>query len=56
MKYTVESDVGKKRVINEDRAALFERNDKIMLAILADGMGGHNAGDVASEMAVVQFE
>ena len=56
MKYTVESDVGKKRVINEDRAAFFERSDNIKLAILADGMGGHNAGDVASEMAVVQFE
>ena len=56
MRYTVESDVGKKRAINEDRAAFFERSDTLKLAILADGMGGHNAGDVASEMAVVQFE
>ena len=56
VRYTVESDVGKKRVINEDRAAFFERSDTLKLAILADGMGGHNAGDVASEMAVVQFE
>ena len=56
VKYTVESDVGKKRAINEDRAALFERSENVKLAILADGMGGHNAGDVASEMAVEQFE
>lgn len=55
MKYTVESDVGKKRAINEDRAAFFERSENVKLAILADGMGGHNAGDVASEMAVEQF-
>ena len=56
VKYTVESDVGKKRAINEDRAAFFERSENVKLAILADGMGGHNAGDVASEMAVEQFE
>lgn len=56
VKYTVESDVGKKRSVNEDRAALFERGENLKLAILADGMGGHNAGDVASEMAVMQFE
>ena len=56
MRYTVESDVGKKRVINEDRAAFFERSDTLKLAILADGMGGHNAGDVASEMAIQHFQ
>lgn len=52
LKFTVESDVGLKRAINEDRAAFFERPDQIKLAVLADGMGGHNAGDVASDMAV----
>ena len=26
-----------------------------ILAILCDGMGGHNAGDIASEMAVLQL-
>lgn len=56
VRYTVESDVGKKRAINEDRAAFLERSGTLKLAVLADGMGGHNAGDVASEMAVVQFE
>ena len=52
MNFTVESDIGLKRAVNEDRASLFERPDKLKLAVLADGMGGHNAGDVASEMAI----
>lgn len=52
LKFTVESDIGLKRTINEDRAAFFERSDALKLAVLADGMGGHNAGDIASEMAV----
>lgn len=56
MKFTVESDMGLKRTINEDRAAFFERPDRFKLAVLADGMGGHNAGDVASEMAITQIK
>ncbi|RHW39695.1 Stp1/IreP family PP2C-type Ser/Thr phosphatase [Lysinibacillus yapensis] len=52
MKYTVESDVGRKRTVNEDRVAFFEHPDRFKLALLADGMGGHNAGDVASEMTI----
>ena len=55
VKFTVESDVGRKRVINEDRAAFLERPDSLKLALLADGMGGHNAGDVASEMAIQEM-
>ena len=56
MNFTVESDIGLKRTINEDRAAFFERPDHFKLAILADGMGGHNAGDVASEMAITEMQ
>lgn len=56
MKYTVESDIGLKRSINEDRAAFFKRPDGLALALVADGMGGHNAGDVASDMAMKQME
>lgn len=52
MIFTVESDIGLKRAVNEDRAAVIERSDNLKLAVLADGMGGHNAGDVASEMAI----
>ncbi|WP_413365420.1 Stp1/IreP family PP2C-type Ser/Thr phosphatase [Lysinibacillus sp. 3P01SB] len=55
MNFTVEIDVGLKRAVNEDRVAFVERPDQFKLAILADGMGGHNAGDVASEMAIEQM-
>ncbi len=41
--------VGMKRAHNEDA---FYRNDNIGLYIVADGMGGHRAGEIASNMAV----
>lgn len=50
--YVMESDTGKKREVNEDRVAVLKRPDGLILALVADGMGGHNAGDVASEMTV----
>lgn len=56
MKFTVESDVGLKRAINEDRVHVSQRQDGHMLALLADGMGGHNAGEIASDMAITLFE
>lgn len=56
LNYTVECDIGQKRQVNEDRATFVERPDHYKLAILADGMGGHNAGDVASEMAIKEME
>lgn len=56
MNFTVESDIGLKRTINEDRVAFCTRADHFELAILADGMGGHNAGDVASEMAISEMQ
>lgn len=43
------SDTGRVRRNNED--AVFA-NAKLGLAVLADGMGGHNAGEVASNMAI----
>ena len=49
MKVAVRSDVGRSREINEDCA--FADPD-MGLAILADGMGGHLAGEVASDIAV----
>ncbi|MBK3494436.1 Stp1/IreP family PP2C-type Ser/Thr phosphatase [Viridibacillus sp. YIM B01967] len=56
MEYIVASDIGRKRTVNEDRAKFIERQDSYKLAIVADGMGGHNAGDIASDMAVTEFE
>jgi protein phosphatase len=43
------TDPGRQRDHNEDDFALAP---ELGIAVLADGMGGHNAGDVASELAV----
>ena len=50
--YIAKSDTGKVREVNEDRVAVLRRSEGLLLAIVADGMGGHKAGDVASEMTV----
>lgn len=41
------TDIGQNRSLNED---YFDMNQSIF--VIADGMGGHNAGDIASKMAV----
>ena len=46
-----DSDLGRQRQGNEDN--LFVRAP---LFVVADGMGGAQAGEVASELAVQQFE
>lgn len=45
------SDIGNVRKINEDFVGFYEGND-ISIYVIADGMGGHNAGEVASKLAV----
>lgn len=47
------TDIGRKRKINQDA---FLINDDLRLFIVADGMGGHRAGDVASQLAVRTIE
>ncbi|WP_368654768.1 Stp1/IreP family PP2C-type Ser/Thr phosphatase [Ornithinibacillus sp. 4-3] len=46
------TDRGQVREHNEDAGGIFYSMSNQMLAIIADGMGGHQAGDVASELAV----
>lgn len=51
------TDVGAVRAANEDSIGVYwEHYKKTLLAIVADGMGGHNAGHVASKMAVQTIE
>ena len=43
------TNVGKVRERNED---FFSTQDSLGLYVVADGMGGHQAGDIASKVAV----
>lgn len=49
------TDVGKVREKNEDSFIAKKLGPQEYLFIVADGMGGHNAGEVASRMAVTNF-
>jgi serine/threonine protein phosphatase PrpC len=51
-----QTDIGRVRLVNEDRAAVQSELNGLSLAIVADGMGGHQAGDVASTMAVERIQ
>lgn len=54
IKAYAKSDVGKAREINEDSFYITQDPlNKIQLFILADGMGGCNAGEIASKQAVI---
>ncbi len=46
------TDVGRKRSHNEDYYGFFETAPGEVLALVADGMGGHASGEIASRMAV----
>ncbi|WP_027408181.1 Stp1/IreP family PP2C-type Ser/Thr phosphatase [Anoxybacteroides tepidamans] len=56
MKVVFQTDVGKIRPHNEDCGGIFQNKDGYYLAVVADGMGGHRAGDVASEMTITYLK
>ena len=46
------SDPGKVRTHNEDNVTILNNNNEEFLLAVADGMGGHKAGEVASKIAI----
>lgn len=53
MKISSATSVGKIRAVNEDSFFVSKiGNSDALLAVVADGMGGHNAGEIASEKTV----
>ncbi|GIO26103.1 Stp1/IreP family PP2C-type Ser/Thr phosphatase [Ornithinibacillus bavariensis] len=50
------TDRGQVRSHNEDAGGIYQNNLGQYLALIADGMGGHQAGDVASGMATTILE
>lgn len=46
------TDRGQIRTHNEDAGGVFYNQSNQLLAIIADGMGGHRAGDIASQLTV----
>ena len=52
MRIAYGSDVGRKRAKNVDSVGNFKNRSNVVFVILADGLGGYQGGEVASEMAV----
>lgn len=52
MRTAQKTDIGRTRVVNEDRAVIVNGAGGITIAIVADGMGGHRAGDTASQITI----
>ena len=49
------TDTGKVRSHNEDSLIVLENKDHEYLLAVADGMGGHSAGEVASSIAITHL-
>lgn len=49
MGFAAESDIGKHKKNNEDSFFKYQ-NEKVTGGMVADGMGGHNSGEIASKM------
>ena len=47
------TDIGKIREMNQDYYYISDALDEVKLYILADGMGGYNGGEIASQLATM---
>ncbi len=52
IKAYAKSDIGKVREINQDNFYISNSLDEIQIYMLADGMGGYNGGEIASNLAI----
>lgn len=55
MEISLLTDIGQKRSNNQDYVNKYDNRVGSTLIILADGMGGHRAGNIASEMTVTDL-
>ena len=55
MEISILTDVGQRRTNNQDYANQYKNKAGKSMVFLADGMGGHRAGNIASEMAVTDL-
>lgn len=55
MKIALKTDIGQKRSNNQDCVNKFVNNREQVLILLADGMGGHKSGHIASERTVMDM-
>ncbi len=56
MRFAARSDVGLVRKVNQDGYMTVQKEADIVIASVADGMGGHVAGEVASAIALQSLE
>lgn len=56
VKYYGATHVGLKRVQNQDSILCIENENHALLGVVCDGIGGGNAGDVASSMAIAHMK
>ena len=52
MRFAYDTNVGKVRQVNQDRVCVLKNSDDELFAVVCDGMGGTNGGNLASSTAV----
>ena len=50
------TDTGQHREKNEDAGGIFYNQTQQQMLVLCDGMGGHQAGEIASQFVLMNFK